>query len=181
MDNTSSNLPPINESTKNYLEAVRELAQNLRDRTRLESETRIKQAESLLKDYGQYSLIALGSAITVETVGSQLIKSKALFFFGVTILIIAVVTSFVTRAQLHNKINDYRIKVEEHFDKVNTKVRSYLINPTAENMGALQEAAQFHERPISNWLTNNGTNLNALLFFIGFLSLSISLVFKISA
>lgn len=178
---STQQLPELDRNTAMYLEEMLRIAESFRGQVRLQADTRIKQAELLLKDYGQYSLATLGGAITIETVGAHLIKSKPLFFISAALLIVSVVVSFVARTQLNDRMNDFREQVENHVSNVTAKVGIIRIDSSPQNIGALQEASVFRGGFKNSWLTDHGRNATAVLFLIGFLGLAASLIFYVTA
>lgn len=171
-------MPPI--SNDNYLTEVINNVNTLREVVRLTVQTHNQQAQSLLGDYGTYSLASLGGALTFITVAPHLIFTRPLFYIAAVLLITTVIITFITRSQLYSKTNSYLNKVEVHYIKVTGKVGLVRLQNTSENLGALKEISNFNEKLESNWLTRHGLDLAAVLFLVGFLMFACSLIFHIT-
>ena len=177
----SAGMPVMPPGTEEYLDESLKLAQNYLESCKLISQSMTNLSESLLRDYGNYSLTILGAAITFQTVGPELIRTPELFYISAGILITNVVVIFAARGQIHDAASSFVQEVDHRVSDVSGKIGTVRINPTPENIGALQASSNIYNVFMrSTWIIENGRKLAGLLFFAGFIGFVISLTFEIS-
>jgi hypothetical protein len=164
-----------------YFEESLKLFENFDRSIRATAQTGAKQCESMMRDYGNFSLLALGGAVTFLTIAPSNIKTISLFFTAVVLLVSCLILTLLVRRAWDRHVLALSSILDARQVAITAAYGNYHINPTDQNQGAFTAITnqQVQLPGVPTW-ASRGQDAAGILFIAGILALAASLVFKIS-